>query len=132
MREWKLCALAIALSASLAQAQEPGKSVTYPHRLTGEKAKAHFQETWSASGATSKATPINFYSNSNGTFRIKSNNTSRTPDGFGKREVTEKNQVCLDVQTTTWRGIAGCYRLVETEPKAFSLVKGSYRIDYRR
>ena len=130
MRAWKLCALAIALSAPLAQAQE--KTATYPHRLTGEELKAHFQGTWSASGATSKATPIAFFNNSEGTFRIKSLNTATVPDGFGKREVTDKNQVCLNVQTTSWRGIGGCYRLVENEPKSFSLVRGSYRIDYRR
>ena len=130
MRTSKLCVLAIALSASLAQAEEP--HATYPHRLTGEELKAHFQGTWSVSGATSKATPIAFFNNSDGTFRIRSLNTSTTPDGFGKRNVTDKNQVCLNVQTTSWRGIAGCYRLVENEPKAFSLVKGSYRIDYRR
>ena len=132
MRTRKLYVLAITLSAALAQAQEPQKAATYPHRLTGEELKAHFKETWSASGATSKARPIAFFNNSDGTFRIRSLDTSRAPDGFGKREITDKDQVCLNVQTTSWRGIAGCYRLVENEPRAFSLVKGSYRIDYRR
>jgi len=132
MRTWKLSALGIAFLAALAQAQEPEKAATYPRRLTGEALKAHFQGTWSANGATSKARPIALFNNSNGTFRIRSLDTSRAPDGFGKREITDKDQVCLNVQTTSWRGIAGCYRLVENEPRAFSLVKGSYWIDYRR
>ena len=132
MKTSKLCALAFVVLPLQAFAQEKAAQ-TYPHRLTGEELAAHFQGTWSASGATSKATPIAFFNNSDGTFRIRSQNTSRVPDGFGKREVkTDKNQVCLDVQTTSWRGLAGCYRLVENEPKAFSLVRGSYRIDYRR
>jgi len=112
-------------------AQDKDKGA-FPRRIKGEELTAHFKETWSVNGSTSKATPITFFNNADGTFRIRSHNTSRVPDGFGKREVTDKNQVCLNVQTTSWRGIAGCYRLVETEPKAFSLVRGSYRIDYRR
>jgi hypothetical protein len=126
-----VCLLAIVFLPWQVCAQEK-KTQAYPHRLTGEELKTHFQGTWTVNGATSKATPITFFNSSDGTFRIKSHNTATVPDGFGKREVTEKNQVCLNVQTTSWRGIAGCYRLVETEPKAFSLVRGSYRIDYRR
>jgi len=131
MRRSKLWALfAIVVLPNCVHAQD---TATYPRRITGEELTAHFQAKWSASGATSKANPVNFYNNADGTFRIRQNSTSRVPDGFGNREIkTESNQVCLNVTTTTWRGITGCYRLVETEPKAFSLVKGSYRIDYRR
>jgi hypothetical protein len=125
--------LAVVLLPVCVHAQEPAKAPTYPHRVTGQELAAHFRGDWSVNGATSKATPITFFNNSDGTFRIRAHNTATVPDGFGNREVkTDKNQVCLNVQTTSWRGAGGCYRLVETEPKAFSLVRGSYRIDYRR
>jgi hypothetical protein len=133
MRAWKPCALAIALAASLAQAQEPEKTATYPRRVKGEELAAHFQGNWSVNGFTSTANRIAFFNSSDGSVRIRQQTTSRVPDGFGTREVkTDKNQVCLNITTTTWRGITGCYRLEETEPKAFALVRGSYRIEYRR
>ena len=131
MRRSKLWALfAIVVLPNCVHAQD---TATYPRRITGEELKAHFKETWAVNGATSTARPITLYNDADGSFRIRSPTTSRVPDGFGKREVkTETNQVCLDMQTTSWRGFAGCYRLVETEPKAYSLVRGSYHIDYRR
>ncbi|HZE10153.1 MAG TPA: hypothetical protein VE034_01060 [Burkholderiales bacterium] len=140
MNGWKTClgglsALAIVVVPSFPRAQEPAKAPTYPHVVTGEDLAAHFQGNWSVNGATSKATPVTFFNNSDGTVRIRGHNTSRVPDGFGNRQVkAAQNQVCLDFTTTSWRGATGCYRLVETEPKAYSLrsVKGSYRIEYRR
>jgi hypothetical protein len=139
MREWKLwqiCLLATCLVPSLALAQDDGKKPGpdgYPRQITGKELAAHFEGTWSVNGATSKGTPITFFSNADGTVRIRGHVTSRTPDGFGTREVkTDKNRVCLNFTTTSWRGATGCYRLIETEPKAYSLRAGSYRIEYRR
>ena len=132
MRARRLCALAIALSASLAQAQEPEK--TYPRRMSGAEIETHFKEIWSADGVTSRANRVNMYNNADGTFTLHSN-MGTSQNSIGKRTIkVDEGQVCLDMGTTVWRGATDCYRVFQTGPNAYSMrsVSNNFRFDYRR
>jgi hypothetical protein len=136
MNGWRNCRiglLALVLVTPHGLAQESAKGATYPHRLTGEELAAHFRGDWSADGTTNRGNRVAIFNNSDGTLGIRQNMTGRASPALAARTIdAEKSQVCLDFGTSDWRTASGCYRLLETEPKAYALRRGNYEIAYRR
>ena len=133
MRKWKLCVVAMVFVPWPVLAQDAEKAA-YPRRLTGPELEAHFKNTWSADGTTSRGTRVNIY-NDPGTLQLLTPNVGRASPAMSTKKVNaDEGQVCLDFGTTVWRAATDCYRVVQTDAQSYSMrsVTTKFRIDYSR
>jgi hypothetical protein len=102
--------------------------------MSGPEMAAHFRGDWTVAATTSRASQLTLQHNSDGTVRLQQY-SGFGQSGFGYRWVkADEAQVCLNMGSSIWRGMSGCYHLVQTGPGAYSMrsVANAFRLDYSR